>query len=495
MGKLARESILVTIFIAVGIVIGSVTNIFFFPYIASKNELGEFKLFLYWSSIFSLFATLGTQGYFVRSYHSYKQAEKLGELNFLILFVPLLGLMLIALLIWPFYGTFMSGMSREGFTISNAQTLLILCLFTLFQTYVRAYSSAVISLKKNPWLFFNTDIISRITLVIAFSLFAVFKLNLYQLLLLVALSFLVQVVFVIYLGRSIVFKHGLKVPPPATIVQNFKVGLYLMLDSAATLLVNRLDVIMIGYLAINSNSNTQEFDIASNLSLFVFMPWRTLTNTSISFIAEAFKDNDIPRIEMIYKKTSLHLFLMGSIIFTFIFSNIDNIIKMIPDDYTTIKYTVFFLGIAKIVDMVFSVNNNILVLSPYYRYNLVFSIILIGITIMLNFVFIPPFGITGTAISTLIVIVVFNLLKFNMIKRKYKIHPFHGNTVNVLLFMAIIFCISLLIPNVSASAFINITFRGSITALMFYAYLVFIKPSEDIEKIRLNVLKRLRLLK
>jgi O-antigen/teichoic acid export membrane protein len=223
------------------------------------------------------------------------------------------------------------------------------------------------------------------------------------------------------------------------------------------------------------------------------MPWRPLGSTSIPYIAEAMKTSNLPSLKSIYQKSSLNLFIVGIMLFILIFTSIDPILSIIPDDYTNIKYAFLFLGIGKIIDMLTGVNANILSLSPYYKYNLYFNVVLIVIVFIANALLIPVFGITGSAMATAFCLLGINVLKCILVYKKYGIQPLHKNSWKVAVGMGVIFVAGMYMPVMFTKAIPEILMRGSILFLLMYVFLVWIKPSEDIEKMRINILRRIKL--
>ena len=70
---------------------------------------------------------------------------------------------------------------------------------------------------------------------------------------------------------------------------------------------------------------------------------------------------------------------------------------------------VLVIGLAKLFDNLIGNNNAILFNSDYYRVVLTFGVFLTILTVVLNIIFIPKFGIEGAAYATFIAMFLYNI--------------------------------------------------------------------------------------
>ena len=89
------------------------------------------------------------------------------------------------------------------------------------------------------------------------------------------------------------------------------------------------------------------------------------------------------------------------------FLSIDDLLEFLPNSeiYLSGKWVVIILGAAKVFDALWGVNSEILILSKFYKYNIILLVILLFTTVGLNLIFInDELLITGTAIATAITV-------------------------------------------------------------------------------------------
>jgi O-antigen/teichoic acid export membrane protein len=214
-------------------------------------------------------------------------------------------------------------------------------------------------------------------------------------------------------------------------------------------------------------------------------------------------ENDIEGVSVLYKKSSITLFIFGLGVFLCLWFLINDILSLTKYSKQLLvgKYVFLYLGIAKIFDMVTSINSFILIYSKYYRFNLVFVGILGVCNVFLNIALIPKYGIEGAAIASLIALVFYNLLKLFFILFKLKIHPFSLDTLKVLGISCFSFCILYFLPEGKYldNAYLNLGLKGflivGIVAITFALPIYFLNISKEINGLANKVLSKLKLLK
>jgi hypothetical protein len=81
---------------------------------------------------------------------------------------------------------------------------------------------------------------------------------------------------------------------------------------------------------------------------------------------------------------------------------------MVPKEYGG-GILVFMIGLSKYFDLILGNNNAIIFNTKYYRAVLFLGVILVFLTVGLNMIFIPIYGILGSAFATLLSITLYSL--------------------------------------------------------------------------------------
>ena len=106
----------------------------------------------------------------------------------------------------------------------------------------------------------------------------------------------------------------------------------------------------------------------------------------------------------------------------------------------------------------------------------------------LNDVLIDLYGINGAAISTLIVLSIFTILKVLFIRFKLKINPYNLNTIKILLIVLVLY-LSIGYIGFMYSAFLDILLRSLIVSIIYMSLIYYLGLSKSINQIIRKILK------
>ena len=123
--------------------------------------------------------------------------------------------------------------------------------------------------------------------------------------------------------------------------------------------------------------------------------------------------------------------------------------------------------------------NSIITNSKYYYTVPLFSISSAIGVIFLNIYFINKIGFIGAAVSTMIIIILFNALKLIFVMLKFKIQPFSKKTI---LISVLIISTNLLFYNfnISADFSINLIFKCILILITYLSISYFLNLSDEL---------------
>jgi hypothetical protein len=210
---------------------------------------------------------------------------------------------------------------------------------------------------------------------------------------------------------------------------------------------------------------------------------------SAKLAAKLMSENKMEELNVLYKKSAINLQVFGGLILVGIFLNINQMYLVIPDDYSGGLMAVFLIGLAKFYDVILGNNNAILLNTKYYRMVLLFGVILVVLMIGLNMLLIPLYGITGSALATLLSVIFYNTIKLLFIVKKMNLYPFGPTTIQSFAIIAIIL-VAFYFWEFPFEPWINIVIK-SILITISYVYLNYkFKISMDINDLIDNNLNR-----
>ncbi|MFT4786924.1 MAG: O-antigen/teichoic acid export membrane protein, partial [Cellvibrionaceae bacterium] len=136
-------------------------------------------------------------------------------------------------------------------------------------------------------------------------------------------------------------------------------SLFSILGSFGIMMVLQIDQIMVSsYLGLSENGI---YSTALFMAVVIELPRRLISQITTPVIAKAYHEERFNDINNDYKSVSNSLFFLGGFLFLMITLNLHNIYQIMPNGEVYAKgyWVVYFIGLTKIVDMVFSVNGEI----------------------------------------------------------------------------------------------------------------------------------------
>jgi len=200
-------------------------------------------------------------------------------------------------------------------------------------------------------------------------------------------------------------------------------------------IILEIDKFMIGELL--TINNVAYYGVAIYIASVIGVPARSMHQITNPITAKFLNEKNTAELEILYKKSSLNLFIISGFIFLLIVLNINQLYALIKPEYSTALFVVFIVSVAKLSDNVIGNNNAILFNSNYYRIVLLFGVLLAILTVVLNLLLIPEYGIDGAAFATFLSVLVYNIAKLLFVYSKYKISPFTTNTLKTLVLILI----------------------------------------------------------
>ena len=248
----------------------------------------------------------------------------------------------------------------------------------------------------------------------------------------------------------------------------------------ASILATKIDIIAIS--GIKNLSDVGKYSLPYFMASLIEIPMGGIASISGPLIALHLKNNDFSALNILLKKASNSLFLAGVVIFVLLYAIFPDLALLSnkPEAFQNGLIIFAVIGIAKLIDMVTSLNTHAISYSKYYSYNLYFVTITALINLYFTFHLTRKYGIIGTSLSILISLSVFNFCKIILLKTKMNLSPFSKSTlliIGIFLFqMALIHFLQF-----NFTPMINIVLKGTIIGFTFLILLKFIKPNDDID--------------
>ena len=211
------------------------------------------------------------------------------------------------------------------------------------------------------------------------------------------------------------------------------VSLPLMLAQAVHFIMSWTDKLMLGILdspdviaGLSSNSaQIGVYHTAFKLSMFATIGLMAVKSIASPKFAELYKKNDIKALQKVAQQsTKLIFWTTLPLVVIFMFFS-DFLMGLFGEEFKVGVFAFIVLSFGRIVVSFSGAAGNLLQMCG--RQVIFMNVAIIGsiINIILNFSLIPIYGINGSAIATMVSIVVFNLLLVYFVKREFGFYTFY----------------------------------------------------------------------
>lgn len=476
MGIILKQSLTNTITTFIGFAIGAVNALFMYTHFLGEEFYGLTAYLLSTANIVMPVMAFGIQNTLVKFYAEHESEEdKSRFLNF-VLVLPLVVIIPFFLILFVFYNPIAEALSAENKIIYDY--VWMIPLIGLFMGYFEIFYAWVKVQLKSVFGNFIKEVLLRI--LISLFLFAVYfdwitnEQFVYSLLGIYALTMLLMASIAFRIRKP---EFHLKFPKQKKEIIIYS-GFIIFSSGIAVLLLD-IDKFMIGqYIPIEEAAF---YSVAIFMALTISVPMRAMHQITHPITTELMALKKWPELNELYKKTSITLQVIGGWIMLGILTNIHDIYALLPESYSGGISVVFIIAFSKYFDVMLGNNNSIIFNSKYYRTVLFLGLCLVVVTVTLNRIFIPMYGITGAAWATLISIGLYSLAKALFVVLRMKLFPFTIKTLSSVVILAVTFI--LFYPwTFGIHPVLNILLKSLLVSLVYLGIHFYVKISPDINE-------------
>lgn len=481
MGIVLHQSFKNTLIIFVGFTLGGINVLFLYTHFLEAQYFGLVTFLLSASNLLMPLFIFGMQHTIIKFYSSYKNKVDRDNFLFSALILPLLIIIPLGILGVIFYESISDLLSSENIIIKK-YSYLIFIIAVLMGYFEVFYAWSKVQMK-SVFGNFIREIFGRLS--VTCLLFSVhFEwLNseefIYGVVIVYALRTIIMKVYALWIYFPSKFSFRL----PSNIVEILSYSFFIILAGSAGTILLEIDKFMIPQM--EKIEQVAYYSVGVYIATVISIPSRAMQQIVNPITARELNNNNITNVESLYKKSSINLLIVGGLIFLLINVNIREIYELIDrPEYSIGIYIVLMVSTSELFKLSLGTNGAILTNSKYYRMFFYFSIAMALSVILLNKFFIDWFGIEGAAFATLVVVVVFGMIRIFYIKTKLKIQPYTQRTRIVMLLILFLF-LTFYFVDLSINPLISIVLKSLLVSTLYMVSAVKFRLSEDI-----NVLVR-----
>jgi O-antigen/teichoic acid export membrane protein len=488
MGIVLNQSLKNTIITYFGFGIGAIYTLYLYPILLGATYYALTNYILSAANVIMPLFAIGMQNTLVKFYSQYEtEAERSQFLSFTILF-PVLMCIPLGIIGVFFFDDILIFVSKKNAVVREYIWLipfigLCMAYFEIFYAWARVHMHSVFGN-------FIKEVGLRLFALLAL-VFVYFKwITVIEFVYVTAgiyfVAFLVTMFYAFYIKKP-VFQFGI----PTNVKSIMEYTFYIILSgSVANLLLDGDKMILNQYMKIE---NIAYYSVATYIALVISVPSRAMHQITYPITAKLMHENKHDELNSLYKKTSINLQMVGGFVMLCIFVNINQLYEIMPKDYAGGVLVVFLIGLSKYFDLILGNNNAIIFNTKYYRAVLFLGVFLVVVTVALNVIFIPIYGIMGSAFATLLSITLYSLAKLLFVVKRLHLYPFTNQT---LYSMALTFALFLAFYfwKFPFNPLISIVLK-SILVTIAYVYLNYkFVISIEINRVIDNVLRKLKIM-
>lgn len=446
MGSIRKQTIISSILVYIGFLIGFVNNYFyttstpFFFYetgnIFTPSQYALTRIFFDFGQIMFAFGALGVIPVIYKFYPYYKDnlPEKKIDLLSWALLASFIGFLLVLWGGWYFKPLFIRKFTEKSALVVDYYFWLFpfamgMLFFSVIESFCWAVNKSVLSnFLKETGLRILTSVLILLFYfkVLSFEYFIYLFAFQYLVVFLVLLVYLYRTGHLYFTFR--ISRVTRKFWKKILSVQALIFGGTLIVAVAAT-----IDSLIIA--SLKGLTATGIFVFAQYAANLIQVPQRSIQSISAGVLSRAWKDKDYKEIYRIYQRSCINLLLLSLFIFGNIWLNVLDGMQVlnIQKDYADGLGVLFILGMVRIIDAGTGLNAMVINTSTFWRFDFYSGVVLLAFRLPLTYFLIKHYGIIGSAFAELAAYSVYNFIRFEFLRRKFNMQPFTLKTLYSLL--------------------------------------------------------------
>ncbi len=466
MGVVVKQSIKNTVITYIGFAIGAINTLFLFTQYLSKEEYGVVTYVIAASNILWPFMALGFHNTIIKYFKKFELANHHRQFFTWMLIFPALVIMILFLFLW-LNQSWVEGFYEKNESLKKAIFPIFLlavatAYFEIFYAWARVHLRSV---EGN----FLKQLFNRVGISVLLVLVAYKIINEEQFLYgYVLVSFLRVIMMKIIAYR--IEKPVFKFKAISDVKQIITYSLVILVAVMVSVFLLDLDKIMIErYLPVEE---VAVYSIMIYMSSVIEVPLKSMIQITTPLTSNYLAEEKIDDLSRLNKSTSITTLIVAGLIALLIFCNAENIYTFIPDQYTLHIDVLLLMCFIKLTEASLGVTSAILYNSDYYKWLLLFGVIVMAVAVIFNILLIPIFGLKGAALASLTAYVIYNIIKLFWVKRCFGIHPFNRGFFKVAIIILSLGILFRLISMYLEPTFMNLILKSCCIAL-FYVVLVY----------------------
>lgn len=504
MGIVFRQSVKTTIVLLGGAFLGGLM-IWLSTKFVPKQQLGFINSFARWALMLSAFVPLGLTSTLAVYIHRYANADRKRKMLITIcLFIPLVVTCIISV-IYLLVPSWLLRHFQPGDRALMGQYYVWLPVFTVLFFYMDMLNQYLCTQMKVAVSAFLREIVLRMFNIVLVVLYGLGYLSFPGLFTGTILTYLVPILVYVFIAArmsnfGLLFQANVFTAAEYRELAHF--SWYHFLLTISLTFMNMMDVMLLPFYDHEGFTSVAVYVVATYIITLLNIPYKAFIQSTTTVMARAFTDNDLPKAKDIFVRSSVNLLIASVGIAMVLCCNLQNIVAVVGNgkNYTGIIPVFVIILMGQLVNFATGMNDQVLSITNYYKFNFYLSISLIAFMFLLIKFLVPIYGIYGAAAANALTFIFFNTAKCLYVWKKVGMQPFSKNTVAIIICGIPALAGGYFFPylfeparHVYIHTFADATMRSLLVAVIYIAMLLWLKPSKDLEEYLASVRQNKRL--
>ncbi|MBS1601097.1 MAG: lipopolysaccharide biosynthesis protein [Bacteroidetes bacterium] len=495
MSTIRRQSIISSAIVYLGFALGTINTLVFARLLTTDQYGLVTGMFVSIGNIMFSIANLGMPSFITKFYPYYKNnlTRKTNDMMSLVIVVTLVGFLLVvitglvfkplviqkfgknsALLVQYYYWVFPFGLGLSLFTVLESYGWQLHR--SILTSYLREFEWRLLNLILIGFLFFGV--------LRGFDSFVKFYSCIYL---------LITAHFVVVLVRKGELHFTFSI---SKVTRKFlpKIRSLVTLAWTGTVMFNisfYFAQVVIAAVVPGGLTSVAVFTMGQFIASFVMAPQRAVSAAAVGHLSQAWRDKDLARIGRIYRRSSINQLVFAIGIFVLIWLNFrDFMITFGLSKFVGAEIIFLIVGLNRVIDMGTGLNTQILGTSVYWRFDFFTGMILVALTVPLNYLLAKHYGIIGPAIADILTFSLYNGFRCIFLYRRFGMQPFDKRTIYSILLGTAVAAVAWFTFH-ERQGLLWLVLRSLTVMGLYGAGVLILRLSEDVAPIWTTIKKRL----
>ena len=495
MGVIQRQTIRGSVYSYLGVVVGFFTTALIMPRLMSDEQVGLINVLVAVSALYSQFSTLGFTNVTARLFSYFRDKDKNHNgFAFLSVAVGMTGfaIALISFFVLKPY-IVESNLEKSPLLVQYIWYLVPLIFFRMFFLILDTYNKMLFDATTGTFL---SDLLYRVGNLFLLIAFFLHWINFTQ----YVFGYVVILSFpAVYLAGLLIYRKQFNLQPRFDFIkaplrkEMISLAVYGIIGGLSSVALTSVDKILLN--EYYNLSMTGVYSISFFFGSIILIPNRALGKISSTIIADAWKDNDLEKIDNIYYKSSINQLFAGLLLFILLVTNLHNIFTILPPEYGGGEWVIILISLANLI--VASTGVSVQIISTSHKYKIqTYSLgVLVILTIIFYMIFIPIYGMNGAALGSLLSLSLASFMRVLYLNWNMKLFPYRLTHLKCLAIGMVAFAVGKIIPVLPYHFLIDLIVRCSAISVVFISLSNAFRISDALNLMTDKFLKYLRIIR